>query len=327
MITLLISSAGRRVELLRCFRSDAEILGLDLRIIALDMNTAMSSACQAADKCFNVSHCSMPEFVPGLIKICTQESVNLVVPTIDTELQTLAEHQAVIRGNRRAGCGFLPLRLSVWRATRLPPPGFSTEHGLPAPRTTLLGELLAQPGAWKWPVMLKPLGGSSSVGIRCAKNIGDAELAASERADYVVQEFLRGREFTVNLFFDKDGTMRAAVPHHRQEIRAGEVSKGTTERQPALMEMAWRLGAALKGAYGPLCFQAIVSEDGQARIFEINARFGGGYPLAHQAGATFTRWLLEETAGLPSSANDNWEEGVTMLRYDAALFRRAHADT
>jgi carbamoyl-phosphate synthase large subunit len=55
-------------------------------------------------------------------------------------------------------------------------------------------------------------------------------------------------------------------------------------------------------------------------VFEINARFGGGYPLAHQAGATFSQWLLEEVAGLPATANDRWQDGVLMLRYDSAVF-------
>ena len=56
------------------------------------------------------------------------------------------------------------------------------------------------------------------------------------------------------------------------------------------------------------------------RVFEINARFGGGYPLAHFAGAEYTRWLLEEVVGLPSTAHDGWRSGALMLRYDAATF-------
>src|SRR3546814_1692610 len=76
----------------------------------------------------------------------------------------------------------------------------------------------------------------------------------------------------------------------------------------------------LPGPRGALCFQAIVDDNGDASVFEINARFGGGYPLAHRAGAAFGRWLMEERLQLPSSANDDWRNGVTMLRYDAAVF-------
>jgi carbamoyl-phosphate synthase large subunit len=42
--------------------------------------------------------------------------------------------------------------------------------------------------------------------------------------------------------------------------------------------------------------------------------------LADRAGAHFAQWLLEEAVGLPSSANNEWKDGVTMLRYDSAVF-------
>jgi carbamoyl-phosphate synthase large subunit len=318
-MVILVSSAGRRVGLIECFRSSAKALGLDLRVLAVDVNPRMSSACVAADKCFQVPRCTTAEFMPELAVICRRENVQLVVPTIDTELQMLADHQQefAVPGARVVISSPSIIRMARDKAAT---GRFLGENGIPTPRTGLLGELLRDPDSWCWPVILKPVNGSSSVGIRRAENLDDARLAALEREDYVAQELLSGREYTVNLFFDQAGIMRAAVPHYRYEVRGGEISKGITERQPALVNLAWRVGSVLKGAYGPMCFQAIVSEDGQARIFEINARFGGGYPLAHQAGAAFTRWLLEDAAGLRSTANDDWEAGVVMLRYDAAVF-------
>jgi carbamoyl-phosphate synthase large subunit len=138
--------------------------------------------------------------------------------------------------------------------------------------------------------------------------------------DMVVQERLVGDEYTVNIFFDRKGELRCAIPHLRIATRAGEVSKGRTARLAALEDMAKRLAEILPGARGPLCFQAIVNSEGVPSLFEINARFGGGFPLSHRAGAHFSRWLLEEAAGLPLSADDNWQSGVQMLRYDAAIF-------
>jgi len=146
------------------------------------------------------------------------------------------------------------------------------------------------------------------------------DLVGLATEPYIVQELWRGQEYTVNLFFDASGGLRCVVPHERIEVRAGEVSKGVTRRVPSLSLAAKRLESVLTGAYGPLCFQAIVRDDGSFAIFELNARFGGGYPLAHEAGARFSQWLLEEAAGRPSTANDDWQAGVTMLRYDAAVF-------
>jgi carbamoyl-phosphate synthase large subunit len=325
MVTILISSAGRRVELINCFRADAKTLGLDLRVVAVDLNPEMSSACQAADKWFRLPRCTTPEFISELVEICAKESVNLVVPTIDTELQTLADQQPRFEaiGTRVVVSSPAVIRMARDKAATA---RFLTGHGIPTPRTELLAELLKQPDSWRWPVILKPVNGSSSVGICAAQNLDEARLADARRNDYVAQELLHGREYTVNIFFDRAGNMSSAVAHQRYEVRAGEVSKGTTRRESKLLEIAWHLGLVLKGACGPLCFQAILPDDGQPGVFEINARFGGGYPLAHQAGATFTKWLLEEAAGLPSSANDVWEEGWTMLRYDAAFFRRVKAE-
>jgi carbamoyl-phosphate synthase large subunit len=80
------------------------------------------------------------------------------------------------------------------------------------------------------------------------------------------------------------------------------------------------MAAWLPGPRGPLCYQAIIEADGHAKVFEINARFGGGYPHADYAGACFAQWLLEECAGLPSTASNDWLEGVAMLRFDSAIF-------
>jgi carbamoyl-phosphate synthase large subunit len=129
----------------------------------------------------------------------------------------------------------------------------------------------------------------------------------------------------VNMFCDRTHRMRSAVPHLRYETRAGEISKGTTERQRALLEISSQVAGALPGVMGALCFQAIVRADGVAAVFEVNARFGGGYPLAWRAGARFSRWLLEWAGDLPSSIHDEWQSGLTMLRYDGAVFLDAKA--
>jgi carbamoyl-phosphate synthase large subunit len=70
-----------------------------------------------------------------------------------------------------------------------------------------------------------------------------------------------------------------------------------------------------------LNLQCFIAGDDSMTIIEINARFGGGYPLTHKAGAPITRWLLEETQGLRVTGPfDKWESGMVMLRYDDAVF-------
>jgi len=167
-------------------------------------------------------------------------------------------------------------------------------------------------------VLLKPRHGSSGRAVSIVQS--PADLPPGEDEPMIVQTLLHGEEWTVSIYIDNAGRLRAVVPHRRIKIRAGEVEKGVTRRAPRLIEIGERIAAALPGARGVLCYQAMVSPDGAANVFEINARFGGGYPLADHAGATFARWLIEARLGMPSSAGNDWTEDVVMLRYDAAIF-------
>ena len=111
---------------------------------------------------------------------------------------------------------------------------------------------------------------------------------------------------------------RACAPSRRQT--------GCDRRSRRLQDLAARICAALPGAFGTIIVQVFV--DGQPddaatdlAVIEINARYGGGFPLALEAGADFPRWQLEELLGLPSTAAaDAWRDGLVMLRYDAAVF-------
>jgi carbamoyl-phosphate synthase large subunit len=62
-------------------------------------------------------------------------------------------------------------------------------------------------------------------------------------------------------------------------------------------------------------------ESGDLHLIEVNARFGGGYPLTAQAGAAYHAWLIHEYV-LGRAVNDYaaWQDGLIMLRYDAEIF-------
>ncbi|MDH3661607.1 MAG: ATP-grasp domain-containing protein [Alphaproteobacteria bacterium] len=317
-ITLLLSSAGRRVELLRHFRRDAEALGLDLRIVASDLQAPWSAACQDADACHVVPRVDDPAFIEETLAICERHGVDLVVPTIDPELLPLATHKAAFVAG---GTDVLVSSRDTAHTARdkLQTARFFEKSDIPVPRSAEPAEVLAAPEAWTGPVILKPRGGSSSIGLKRLPSV--AALAEENIPDgYVAQELLRGDEYTISLYFGPDGEPGCVIPHLRREVRSGEVSKGVTRRHDELEAVSWKVGKALAGARGPLCIQAIVTPEGRIGVFEVNARFGGGFPLAHAAGATFTRWILEELAGLPSTVNNDWQADLAMLRYDAAVF-------
>lgn len=327
--TVLISSAGRRVELLRAFRRTLEGLGAPgARVLAVDCSW-YSGAFHDADEAFIVPRCKDPGFVPALLAICEREGVDLVVPTLDPELPVYAAAR-----ERFAAIG-TTVAISAPEVAAI---GGDKQHthdwlvanGFPTVQQGSLADVQADPGAWSFPVIVKPRFGSASIGVGLVHSLEElAEKAADP--DVLVQSVAPGVEHTIDLLADRDGQCRVAIPRRRIEVRAGEVSKAVTVRSPALIELAEKLCAALPGAYGAMNFQVFVGDDpGQLAIIELNARFGGGYPLSYAAGADFPLALVQDALGLPSTAPlQGWQDGLVMLRYDAAVFvglQRADAE-
>ncbi len=323
-LPILLTSAGRRVALLELLRADAEALGFEPQIIVGELQPDLSAAAGLADKPVRLPPVSAPEYADAVLDVCRREGVRLLVPTIDPELEAMARRREDFRSEGVLINVSTPEAVAVARDKLATARALETA-GVPTPRTATPDGVLAAPDDWSWPLIFKPRDGSSSVGLRRVARPADLEEAMRARTGGLVQALAEGPEFTVNMFVDADGACRAAVPHLRYEVRGGEVSKGVTVRVPALTEAAHRIAAGLPGLFGALCFQAILTDQGPV-VFEINARFGGGFPLAHRAGAPFTRWLIQMAVGQTPEMADDWREGVTMLRYDAAVFGEVGAE-
>jgi carbamoyl-phosphate synthase large subunit len=319
MISILFSSAGRRVALINCFREAAKKLGAIVKVMATDMNPSWSPACQVADEAFEVERCTSPDFIPQMLDLCRKHNVNLVVPTIDTELMAFAESAAFFAeiGTKIhiGGPEFVAIARDKAATARL-----LSANKIPVPQTWGIPDLLDDSFSPAFPLLLKPVDGSCSKGIAFVSSIEDVREKTKVRDNWMAQEVCTGREYTINCFYDSGGNCAACVPHFRKFVRDGEVCFAETERIPEFMAIAHRFSRIFPGIRGCICFQGFKQNDGSVRVFEINARFGGGYPICDQAGGTFARWIIQDLMGIQPDYHDNWREGVRMLRYDEAIF-------
>lgn len=317
-LKLLICSAGRRVGLLQSFRAAADRLSIGLEVIACDLNPDDSAACALADAALPVPRCDDPGYAEAVLDVTHKHGINLVVPTIDPELLPLAQaHEDFAQLGARlhvSPTSVIEVVRDKQRTSEV-----LAAAGVPVPRTFDQAGVLANPDQISWPVFAKPSGGSASRGLEVFDRVEDIPPEFPE--PMIFQDMLRGLEYTINMFVDASGQLRTVIPHLRMQVRAGEVEKGETRRRADLREVAEGIARALPDLRGVACFQVIDDPDLGPRVIEINARFGGGYPLADHAGAHFAQWLLEEVSGRPCSAHDNWREGVKMMRYDCAVYQ------
>ena len=272
-----------------------------------------------ADCGLRVPRCGDPHFLDAVLDLCAERRVVLLIPTIDTELSIYAT-----AGQRFAELG-AAVCISSPRTVQICGDKVTTHEWLvanhfPTVRQTNLQSAVDDPLHWPLPLIAKPCNGSASIGVRWIRTRLELESLAETNGDYIIQEIAAGREFTVNVYVSRSGECICAVPHWRIEVRGGEVSKGLTVKDRRLMDLARTVAETLPGAYGPLNIQCFMDNLGSIRIIEINARFGGGYPLAHRAGARCTDWLLDELNGKRLSYSDGWTDDLAMLRYDEAVF-------
>lgn len=324
--TIMLSASGRRVKLMQHIQESIAELKLPARILATDV-LALSAAFQLAQLRQIVPRYREERCLPELLRICRELNVKLIVPTIDPDLIFYTEHQAAFEsiGTQIMVASALGVRISN---DKVATHQWLVDNGFPTLRQTTVEALKNGEQGWQYPLFAKPRGGSASVGAHVVHN--EQELAVYTRDDeFIAQEIARGLEYTVDVYVDKAGRCRCAVPRLRLETRGGEVVKGMTVRNPLIEETAIRIAETLPGAWGVLNIQMFYDQASQhLAVIEINARFGGGYPLTHAAGAPMTRWMLEELTGRELTArNDQWIDGLVMLRYDDAVYvSREEAD-
>lgn len=316
---VLISAAGRRVALMNAFRKALSELKLDGQLLAVD-SSPLSAAFHSADARFLVPDCRTESFIPFMLDLCKREQVSLIVPTIDTELPAYATHRKEFEAIGTTIAISSPA-LIKFGGDKLSTHSWLKQHNFPTVRQGRPQEVLGHLDDWAFPLIAKPVHGSASIGLAVVHDAD--ELALTTRAgDYIVQSIAPGEEYTIDVLVNRAGKALCAVPRKRLEVRAGEVSKGLSVKHQGLQELAMRLCEALPDAYATITVQVFLDEKSdEMNIIEVNPRFGGGFPLACEAGADFPRWIIEEILDLPSSAQANaWQDGLVMLRYDDAVF-------
>ncbi|MGE3276395.1 MAG: ATP-grasp domain-containing protein [Vicinamibacterales bacterium] len=313
-LNVLVTAASRRVPLVQAFRRAVRALDAANRVVVTDVN-ALSPAVHVSDRAYAVPLAGAPGYVDTLLDICAAEHVGLVVPTIDDELPILAAARP-----RFEALG-IQVAVSSRQTTETCNDKLATcehlrRHGVAAARTWL-PETLAQDTPL--PLFVKPRFGRGSIGAFQARTPRERDFFAEYVERPVLQEFLPGREFTIDLFCDFSGRPLSVVPRERVVIRAGVIDRGRTVADPALIDLALACARALpfRGAVNLQCRLA----GSRPVIFEINPRFSGGIPLTIAAGANFPDMLVRLVSGGDvTPAIGRFIDNLWITNYESSIF-------
>lgn len=318
---LLCCNVGRRGRLMLDFRRSLAGRG---KVIATD-NWSVAPALFLADKMYMVPKIHDPSYMETVLDICRKEKIRAVTSFIDPEIEVLAGQREVFRSQ-----GILPLcpsldtarlcfdKYEMFRHLRA--------HGV---RTVLTYRDLASfkeglaKGEIAFPVFIKPVTGSGSVGARRVEDLATLEeLIREGRYDYIIQELMTEGDCDADVYVDCISHEVVSVFSKRKiETRIGGASKTVSFKDPALFDFVREVCAVLELS-GP-CDMDFFLKDGQYCLSEINPRFGGAYLHAYGAGVDFVRYILRNIDGLPNEPEIGcYDEGVLMLMYDDVVITK-----
>ena len=198
-------------------------------VIVTDVNP-LSPAVHVADRAYRVPLATDPGYIDEILDhLPIGEHIGLVVPTIDDELRCSAARGA-LRGDAAcpvavsspdddARCATTSTRPAACCAAR------RRRRGVMAARRAAGGAGVSAVHQ----AALRP---------RRRRRLSGPQRAASSTfflgyvADPIVQEYLDGPEFTIDMLCDFDGRPLSIVPRERVVIRAGVIDRGRTVNDP-----------------------------------------------------------------------------------------------
>lgn len=308
---ILFTSVGRRVELMQAFRKAGDRCGENLEILGADITTT-APALKFVNKSVLVPRINDPEYIPFLKQLCKEEKVDALIPTIDTDLLLLAKNRDEF-GHTKVFISSSD-KVKICRDKRLTADYFES-LGLRSPHPVNDVDDYHS----SFPAFIKPKDGSSSIDAYKASNETDLKELATRVPDYIIQPFVTGVEYTVDIFCDWYGNPVFITPRIRLAVRGGEVLKTEISQDETIISDMQKLCADFKPR-GQITVQLIKNERGENWYIEINPRFGGGAPLSIKAGADSAEAVIKILRGeklgyIPNAATD----GAVYSRFDQSV--------
>ncbi len=233
-----------------------------------------------------------PDLAPALLAACRARSIELLLPTVDSEFVPLASARADFEALGIA----LPISpLEALRVCRDKDLLISRLRGLaPVPESEpLTAEVAAR--VTSFPRFVKPRSGAGSRGAVIISSSRDLE-AQPKDGTVLLQEYLPGEEYSVDVYVHSDGRVMAAVPRERMKTDSGVAVTARTINNAELIAAAVRVAEVIGIRY-VANIQFKRAADGLFKLLEINPRYPGTLPLTTAAGVDMPKMMIDDVAG------------------------------
>lgn len=303
-MNLLFSCIGQRGYIAAFFRP---LLAPGERIVGTG-NSRWTPGFQMCDAAFLLPDIADERYLPAVFDLCERERITAVLSFNDQDVYRLSKaHQEF----RDRGIVLLMPSAEITEITydKYRMFEFLSIKGFRTPKTVLD---LSGASDFRYPIYVKPRCGSGGLDTFVARNEAELTVFFNYRQNMIIQEAVIGEAFDIELCTDFDGRPVGISTWKKYRSRLGETEQAETFRDPVVIDFGLRLGEAL-GATGPMDVD-VFRQDDAFIVLEANARFGGGYPVSHLAGAGFPRLLIDLVRYGKVEPDFSFSAGIVMMK-------------
>jgi len=261
-LNILITESGgpAAVGLIKSIKKSEQ----DCKIYATDCDE-LAAGSLLADFSFLCPPACNDLFIDTILDIIDRYDIDLIIPTGEHDLLKLSQKKSSIT---ELGCKiFISDTLTIANCQDK-----ITFFNLFKDDEDILVPLTIQ-----GPFIKKPIKGSGSRGIK---------ITESRRE--IVQEYIKGKEYTVDVFCDMESNIISHVIRERIAIKSGISVKGRVLKEHDAISFAVNKIVKVLNLKGPSCIQFKVNNNYFAPVLiECNPRLGGGTYMSTLSGVNY----------------------------------------
>lgn len=302
-VLVIPAGSGMAVSAIKMLRKDKRI-----KVYSADANK-LAPGLYFSHKGYIVPRFDDPNFYPSIEEIIRKDNIDVIFPALDTILLDFSIRK---RDFEKIGAKVIISNPEIIKITRDKWRTYTTLKDIvPVPKSFIKKDDIDI----DFPLFIKPRMGSGSKFAYKINSERELDFFYDWIEKPIIQEYLEGKEYTVDCVADEDGNLVISIPRERIETKAGISTKGKVIKCDTLHEMAAKISEKLK-FYGPFFFQAKEDKEGVPKLTEINPRISGSMSLSSASGPNLhsisVRICMGEKIGLEKT---NINYGLYFTRY------------
>lgn len=290
---------------------------LGIRVVTVDIDP-LSVGFYFSDRAYTVPRVDEPHYVEQLLEICRNEQVDALLPALDEELILISEARQYFN---QVGTTLLLSSTDTLKVCtdKLVTFEFFEKHSIPT-ISTLDGDNIQIEDIQTYPQIIKPRSGRGSTNVFLARNWQEVGFFAKYVGNAVVQPFIAGVEYTIDVVADWSSELLIVSPRKRIATDSGISYKGVTAWHEAVVPWISLIVKELS-IVGPANIQCFLTADEQVYFTEVNARLAGSAILSVAAGIPLFEYIVAilQNKAVPPIIKPLVENSI-MLRYWEELY-------